>query len=149
MNFAAINWLAVAVCVVVSMVSGSLWYNPKTFFPAWWKVVGKADTPGLQGNMGLTWALTVLSSLVQAVFMALLVNAMGSMTAGGPTLVSGATGRVHSLARLCGAHLPGQQTVRRARLEDLGDRSRQPSGQFRALWGSFGSLALGLPIVPG
>ena len=41
--------------------------------------------------MGLTWALTVLSSFVQAVFMALLVNAMGSMTTGGPTLVSGAT----------------------------------------------------------
>jgi len=90
MDFAAINWLAVAVCVVVSMVSGSLWYNPKTFFPAWWKVVGKGETPGMQGHMSMTWTLTVLSSLVQAVFMALLVGPLGSMTAGGPSLVSGA-----------------------------------------------------------
>lgn len=90
MDFSAINWLAVAVCVVVSMVSGSLWYNPKTFFPAWWKVVGKGETPGMKGSMGLTWTLTVLSSLVQAVFMALLVNAMAGMKAGGPTPASGA-----------------------------------------------------------
>jgi hypothetical protein len=40
--------------------------------------------------MGMTWGLTVLSSLVQAVFMALFVNAMGSLT-GGATLVSGAS----------------------------------------------------------
>ena len=40
MDFNSINWLAVIACVVVSMISGSLWYNPKTFFPAWWKVVG-------------------------------------------------------------------------------------------------------------
>ncbi len=90
MDFSAINWLAVAVCVVVSMISGSLWYNPRTFFPAWWRVVGKSDTPGMQGHMGMTWALTVLSSIVQAAFMALLVNALGGMMPGGPTWISGA-----------------------------------------------------------
>ena len=37
----------------------------------------------------MTWGLTILSSFVQAVFMALMVNAMGSMS-GGATLVSGA-----------------------------------------------------------
>lgn len=91
MDFSSINWLAVVACVVVSMVSGSLWYNPKTFFPAWWKVVGKGgEAPGM-ANMGMTWTLTVLSSVVQAVFMSLMVTAMGSMTSGGATLVSGAT----------------------------------------------------------
>ncbi len=34
MDFSSINWLAVVVCVVVSMISGSLWYNPKTFSPS-------------------------------------------------------------------------------------------------------------------
>jgi hypothetical protein len=73
------------------MVVGSLWYNPKTFYPAWWKAIGRSekDVPGMQ-NMGMTWGLTVLASFVQAVFMALMVNAMGSMTPGGPTLASGA-----------------------------------------------------------
>lgn len=89
MDFSSINWLAVVACVVVSMVSGSLWYNPKTFFPAWWSVVGKGrEQPGME-NMGTTYALTALASLVQAVFMSLMVTAMGSMT-GGATLSSGA-----------------------------------------------------------
>ncbi len=92
MDFSAINWLAVIVCVVVSMISGSIWYNPKTFFPVWWKGIGKrdGDQPGGSGSMAVMWGLTVVSSLVQAIFMALMVNAMGSMS-GGATLVSGAT----------------------------------------------------------
>ena len=92
MDFSSINWLAVVACVVVSMVSGSLWYNPKTFFPIWWKGIGKPEgsVPGME-NMGMTWTLTVLASFVQAVFMSLMVTAMGSMTPGGATLASGAT----------------------------------------------------------
>jgi hypothetical protein len=78
MDFGSINWLAVAACVVVSMISGSIWYNPRTFFPAWWKVVGAGrEQPGME-NMGMTWALTVLSSFVQAVAMAFMVNVMGT-----------------------------------------------------------------------
>ena len=91
MDLGAVNWLAVLACVVVSLISGSLWYNPKTFFPAWWKVVGKeGQAPGMQ-NMGMTWALTVLSSFVQAVAMAFMVNAMGSLMPGGPNAVTGAS----------------------------------------------------------
>ncbi len=90
MDFSSINWLAVIACVIVSMISGSLWYNPKTFFPAWWKGIGKGENeqPGTS-NMGMTWALTVLSSFVQAVAMSLMVTAMGSLS-GGATLASGA-----------------------------------------------------------
>jgi len=92
MDFSAINWLAVIVCVIVSMISGSIWYNPKTFFPTWWRVVGKGDEePGMKGNMGVTWGLTVLSSFVQAVAMAFMVNAMGGLMTGGPTLATGAS----------------------------------------------------------
>lgn len=85
MDFGSINWLAVIVCVVVSMVSGGLWYSPKTFFPAWWAVVGKGEQPGME-NMTMTWALTVLSSLVQVVAMAFLIKALGSTTAGAGAL---------------------------------------------------------------
>ena len=82
MDFSTINWLAVVACVVVSMISGSLWYNPKTFFPAWWKVVGAGrEQPGME-NMGMTWALTVVSSAVQAIAMSFMVSALGTATAG-------------------------------------------------------------------
>jgi len=91
MDFSSINWLAVVVCVVVSMISGSVWYNPRTFFPAWWKGIGKSesDVPGA-GGMGMTWTLTVLSSFVQAIAMSFMVTAMGSLS-GGATLASGAS----------------------------------------------------------
>ena len=90
MNFAAINWLVVIVCFIVSMVIGSFWFNPKTFFPAWWQAIGKTGEPGMSGNMGMTWGLTILAALVQAVAMALMVNAMGSLMSSGVTLASGA-----------------------------------------------------------
>lgn len=90
MDFGSINWLAVMVCVIVGLISGSLWFNPKTFFPAWWKVVGKENqAPGMQ-NMGMTWMLTVLSLLIQAVAMAFMVNSMGGLM-GGPNLITGAS----------------------------------------------------------
>ena len=92
MDFSSINWLAVVACVVASMIIGSIWFSPKTFFPIWWKAIGKSDSQNPGGSttgMGVTWGLIVFSSFVQAVFMSLFVNAMGSMT-GGATLVSGA-----------------------------------------------------------
>ncbi len=91
MDFSSINWLAVVACVVAAMIVGSLWFGPKTFYPIWLKAIGKSekDEPAGGLNMGLMWGLVVLASLVQAVFMSLLVTAMGSMTPGGATLGSG------------------------------------------------------------
>lgn len=90
MSFSAINWLAVLVCVVVSMVSGAIWYHPKVFFMTWWRGIGKGEDEQPGGNMAIIWPLTILASLVQAIFMALFVHALGSLS-GGATLISGAT----------------------------------------------------------
>ncbi len=87
MDFSSINWLAVGACVIFSMISGSLWFGPKTFFPIWWKAIGKLESDGPNGAPS-TWILIIVSSIVQAVFMALVVNAMGSMS-GGATFGSG------------------------------------------------------------
>lgn len=97
MDFSSINWLAVLVCVVASMVIGGIWFAPKTFFPAWWKAIGKegeptmggSGTPGSSIGMGMVWGGTVLASFIQAVFMSLMVNTMGSLS-GGASLASGA-----------------------------------------------------------
>ena len=93
MDFSSINWLAVAACVVASMIIGSLWFSPKGFYNAWWKAIGKSekDVPGEQSQSGMwiVWVLVIVSSLVQAIFVNLMVNAMGSIS-GGVTLASGA-----------------------------------------------------------
>jgi hypothetical protein len=53
-DFSNFNIWGVLVCVFLTMLSGSLWYNPKTFFMAWWKGIGKSekDIPG-NANMSL------------------------------------------------------------------------------------------------
>ncbi|MCE1255425.1 MAG: DUF1761 domain-containing protein [Anaerolineae bacterium] len=91
MSLISINWLAVLVCVIISMASGSLWYNPKTFFDIWWRGIGKTenDDPGSKYGMTIVWILTVLSSLVQAIFMNLAVSITGIVW-GGPNLLTGA-----------------------------------------------------------
>jgi len=91
MDFSSINWLVVIVCTVVSMVIGAVWYNPKTFFPGWWKAMGKGDyDPSAPGDMGggspaMVWGLTILSAFVRALFLTMIIGALG-----GATLVSGA-----------------------------------------------------------
>ena len=97
MDLSTINWLAVGACVLASMVIGGVWFGPKTFFPIWWKAIGKegeptmggSDAPGSSLGMAMVWGGVILASFVEAVFMSLMVNAMGSMT-GGATLASGA-----------------------------------------------------------
>ena len=42
MDFGSINWLAVLLATIVSFVSGFIWFGPKTFYPVWWKALGKS-----------------------------------------------------------------------------------------------------------
>jgi hypothetical protein len=88
MDFGSINWLTVVACVLAAMISGWIWFSPGVFFPAWWKGIGREGTPGMgdYGNlsMGVTWGLTILSSVVQGVFavlfIPLLANALGGLS---------------------------------------------------------------------
>jgi hypothetical protein len=73
-----VNWWAVLVCVVLSMVSGTLWYNPKTFFPIWWQGIGQPEMKQPEkNNMALVWGLTLMTSLLQVVGLAVLINIVG------------------------------------------------------------------------
>jgi hypothetical protein len=92
MDFSSINWLAVAACVVASMIIGSIWFSPKTFFLIWWKAIEKPGSEPSSGSgtgMAVTWVLVVFASFVQAVFITVFIGSMGSLT-GGTSLTSGA-----------------------------------------------------------
>ena len=78
-DFSTINWLAVVVCVIVSMVSGFIWYHPRLFFPAWWSGIGKSGEPGNPNP--LIYVFTLIAAFLQTVFIALMLNTMGSTTA--------------------------------------------------------------------
>ena len=74
MVFAGINWIAVLICVVFAMANGFVWYNPKTFFNTWWKVVGGGKEMPSGQNMGPVWAATIAAAAVKAIGMAIAVN---------------------------------------------------------------------------
>ena len=76
MPFSEINWVAVLVASVVSFVIGFAWFSPKTFFPVWWKAMGRRPDEMPQGghSMGTVFGLTVVGILVQATVLALVIE---------------------------------------------------------------------------
>lgn len=81
MDLGSVNWIAVVVCVVLSMVVGFIWYHPRVFFQPWWRGIGKSasDTPDPSPTIYI-W--TALAALVEAVLVAMLVNALDSSSVG-------------------------------------------------------------------
>ena len=69
-----INYLAVLVCGLISMVTGFLWYGP-LFGKAWMKAVGKTEEELKENfNPGKTYTLSVISSLITALALAYLLS---------------------------------------------------------------------------
>jgi len=71
-----VNWLAILICAVVSMIVGSIWYGP-VFGKQWMKLVGftkeelekgKKDMPKVYGQMFLG---SVITSYVLAVIISM------------------------------------------------------------------------------
>lgn len=81
-----VNWLAVALSALSSLVLGGIWYSPALFAKAWQSAVGLSDEQLKSGNMALTFGLTfVLSFIAAAVFAMFLGTEMsvGAATAAG------------------------------------------------------------------
>lgn len=79
--FDSVNLPAVLVAWFVTFISGFIWFGPKTFYPIWWKLMGKSskDVPGGGANMGVTFGSVLLGQLIAiftlALFMGVLVDA--------------------------------------------------------------------------
>jgi hypothetical protein len=74
MDFSSVNFVAVLVAFLVSFVTGFLWFGPKTFFPVWWKAMGKTGDPGEGADMKVVFASTAVAGLVSATGLALVFN---------------------------------------------------------------------------
>ncbi len=90
MNLASIHWLGVVICVVVNLVVGFLWYNPRTFYPAWRKGLGRPETAQSGSSMTWMWILTVVAAFVIAIAMSFVVKAIAGQMPGGVSLGTGA-----------------------------------------------------------
>lgn len=61
-----VNWIAILLCGVSSMLLGALWYSPLLFGRAWQSGAGLSDDDLARGNMALIYGLAFLLSLVAA-----------------------------------------------------------------------------------
>jgi len=78
MTLSHIHWAAVVISALVGIASGAIWFGPKTFYPAWWKAMGRTETenPGAGMNMGIVFGSTFVAQFAQAFAMALIVSAI-------------------------------------------------------------------------
>ncbi len=90
MDFGAINFAGVLVAFLVNFVIGFIWFGPKTFFPVWWKAIGKTGDPGEGANMGIVFGSTAIAGLISATGLALIFNLL-SRANGDVSLISGLT----------------------------------------------------------
>jgi lysylphosphatidylglycerol synthetase-like protein (DUF2156 family) len=81
--FMGINFLAVFVAAVVATIIGAVWFGPKTFFPVWWKTLGKTpdQQPG-SSNMAYVFGMTFLGVLAMVFGLAFVMQL--SEAASGP-----------------------------------------------------------------
>ena len=66
------NWIIILVTALVPMVTGFIWYNPKTLGTAWMQAAGVTEEKTKSANMGLIYGLSILFSLM----LAMAINSM-------------------------------------------------------------------------
>ena len=83
MNTIAINWLAVGLGSLAIFIINAIWFGPKTFYPVWWKALGKEvpDT-NAQDTSAKEMVRLFGSSLAAAVAQALILTIFISVASG-------------------------------------------------------------------
>lgn len=77
------NFLAVILATVAGFAIGGLWFGPKTFFPVWWKLMGKSpeEQPGSE-SMATVFGLTFLGAITQASVLGLILPLIADTVGG-------------------------------------------------------------------
>ncbi len=81
-----VNWVAVLLCGVISIVLGGLWYSPPLFAKPWQRAAGLSDELARSGNMavllGLAFVLSLIAAFVFALFLGRQMPLAGAVGAG-------------------------------------------------------------------
>jgi len=78
-----INWLALVAAAFSALVTGFLWYNPKTFGTAWMKESGMTEEKAKGMNPAKTYGLAVVFAFMASLFLL------------GEVMLGGAEGEIH------------------------------------------------------
>jgi hypothetical protein len=81
-----VNWIAVALCAVSSLVIGGVWYSPALFAHQWQSAAGMSEEQAQSGNMAMIFGGAFLLSLLAAAVFAMFLGSemsVGAATAAG------------------------------------------------------------------
>src|SRR5215472_5344777 len=81
MHMHSLNWLAILVAAISTMVLGFLWYSPLLFAKAWTREMGydpndKSKMDEMRRNAGPAYAGSFAASLISAFTLALILHGM-------------------------------------------------------------------------
>lgn len=81
-HISQINWLAVLLAFVSSMVIGFVWYMPAVLGKRWMAAIGKTedDLKNIEGGAGI-WVPMMAAAALTAVLLAVLISNLGLGTA--------------------------------------------------------------------
>jgi len=88
--------LAQALAAIVPMIVGFLWYNPKTFEPAWMKTIGMTKEKQAGGNMAVIFGVSLLMAFLLTQPLSYFVN-HPSQFGGDPSGDTFGHGAVHGI----------------------------------------------------
>ena len=73
-----VNVIGIIAGTAVGFASGFLWFGPATFFPTWWRLMGKGpkDAPGGDINMGIALGSVLVGQILQVTVLALILSAL-------------------------------------------------------------------------
>lgn len=79
MNILGINWLALLVGTIVIITVNMIWFGPKTFYPVWWRAMGKEYVerdPSERSNEGMVaiFGGTFAGALAQSAVLTIMVQ---------------------------------------------------------------------------
>lgn len=60
-----VNLVAWLLAAAVAFLVGAVWFGPKTFFPVWWRAMGRSSEEPPGGNMPQIFGATILGVLAQ------------------------------------------------------------------------------------
>ncbi len=70
----SVNYLAVVVAAVASMIIGAIWYSPRVFGKMWMRLTGKTMDQMAGQSAGQGYLVTFIGSLVMAWVLAMFVD---------------------------------------------------------------------------
>lgn len=85
MSLIEVNYAAVLVAAIISMIIGGFWYSPILFGKAWMKLSGISEEQMKEGKkrMGKAYVVTFITLLIMAYVLSHIVYAFGAATISG------------------------------------------------------------------